>query len=322
MKKTPLGRLGLVGLGMVGQHFAHHLLRANRQLVVYDLNRSHMKTALRGRATAARNAREVAAKSQTIVLSLPSPGAVRSTMLGPKGILAGIRRGTVIIDASTIDPASCIAMHKAAADQGAHYLDTPLSGGEPGGGGTDGAEAGTISFMVGGDRAVYDRVKPVLHSLGKHSFYLGSAGAGSTVKLISNHIAGLNNLVMIEGFVLGAAAGFSPETLMRVFGGTDAKSFMMTDYFAPRYRRNDFEPGFSVDLMHKDHKLAADLAQRHKVPLLFNQLGLEVYQMMRAGGDGRKDIIEALHFLADLAGVNIRAMHPSARKGSKRKKRK
>lgn len=311
MEKPPLGRLGLIGLGMVGRHFARHLLRANGQLVVHDLDRGRVIEARRRGATAARSSREVAAKSQVIVLSLPSPGAVRSAMLGPKGVLAGVRRGTVIIDASTIDPLSCVAMHKEAAKKGAHYLDTPISGGEPGGGGTDGAEAGTISFMVGGDKVAYTRAKSVLHSIGKHSFYLGKAGSGSTVKLISNHIAGLNNLVMIEGFILGAAAGFSPETLMRVFAGTDAKSFMMTDYFAPRYRRNDFNPGFSVDLMHKDHKLAADLGQRHKVPLLFNQLALEFYQMMRAGGAGNKDIIEGLHFLADLAGVDIRSMHPS-----------
>lgn len=319
MAKPPLGRLGLVGLGMVGRHFARHLLRANGQLTVYDLDRARVNEAGRKGAAVARSAREVAAKSGTIVLSLPSPDAVHSAMLGPKGILAGVKRGTVIIDASTIDPVSCAAMHKEAAKKGAYYLDTPISGGEPGGGGTDGAEAGTISFMVGGDKAAYVRAKPILHSIGKHSFYLGKAGAGSTVKLISNHIAGLNNLVMIEGFVLGAAAGFSPETLMRVFAGTDAKSFMMTDYFAPRYRRNDFDPGFSIDLMHKDHKLAADLGQRHKVPLLFNQMALELYQLMRARGAGNKDIIEGLHVLADLARVDIRAMHPSSKGKAKRK---
>src|SRR5262249_40219372 len=92
-----------------------------------------------------------------------------------------------------------------------------------------------------------------------------------------------------------------------------AKSFMMTDYFAPRYRRNDFNPGFSIDLMHKDHTLAANLGRKYGVPLLLNQLALELYQMMRARKLGQKDIIEALHFLADSAGVNVREMHPAAR---------
>lgn len=316
MTRTPLG---LIGLGMVGRHFAHHLLRANGQLTVYDLSRARMKAALKEGAKPGRSAREVAARSRIVVLSLPSPDAVRSAMLGPKGVLAGAKRGTIVIDASTIDPVSCVAMHAESKKRGVPYLDTPISGGEPGGGGTDGAKAGNISFMVGGDKAAYERAKPILHSIGKRSFYLGPAGSGSTVKLISNHIAGLNNLVMMEGFVLGAAAGFSPETLMRVFDGTDAKSFMMTDYFAPRYRRNDFDPGFSVDLMHKDHRLAADLAQRHKVPLLFNQLALEVYQMMRARRSGQKDIIDALHFLGDMARVDVRAMHPARAKRKARR---
>ncbi len=319
MNTPPLGRVGLIGLGMVGLHFARHLSRKNGQLTVFDLNKARVKSAARFGATAARSARDLAARSRFVVLSLPSPDAVRAAMLGPNGVLAGVRRGTVIIDASTIDPESCRAMHKAAAARGADYLDTPISGGEPGGGGTDGAKAGNISFMVGGGRGAYARARPVLHAIGKRSFYLGASGAGSTVKLISNHIAGLNNLVMMEGFVLGAAAGFSPETLMAVFDGTDARSFMMTDYFAPRYRRGDFDPGFSVDLMHKDHKLAADLGQKHGVPLFFNQLALEVYQAMRARKRGRKDIIEALHFLADDAGVDIRRMHPQrTRKGGRR----
>jgi 3-hydroxyisobutyrate dehydrogenase-like beta-hydroxyacid dehydrogenase len=322
MNKPPLGRIGLIGLGMVGRHFARHILKKNGQVTVFDLDRVRMKIAARRGAATARSAKELAAKSDIIVLSLPSPDAVRAAMLGERGVLKGMRRGAVIIDASTIDPESCLAMSKAAASRGADYLDTPISGGEPGGGGTDGAKAGNISFMVGGRRAAYMRAKPVLHAIGKRSFYLGGPGSGSTVKLISNHIAGLNNLVMMEGFALGAAAGFSPETLMAVFDGTDAKSFMMTDYFAPRYRRNDFEPGFSVDLMHKDHKLAADLAQKHRVPLFFNQLALELYQMMRARKAGQKDIIEALHFMAEGADVDIKAMHPSRtakrRKGGRR----
>jgi 3-hydroxyisobutyrate dehydrogenase-like beta-hydroxyacid dehydrogenase len=319
MQNPPLGRIGLIGLGMVGRHFARHILRKNGQVTVFDLDKARVKAAVRGGAAAARSARELAAKSKIIVLSLPSPDAVRAAMLGERGILKGLQHGAVIIDASTIDPESCLAMSKAAAARGADYLDTPISGGEPGSGGTDGAKAGNISFMVGGRRTAYVRAKPILHAIGKRSFYLGGPGSGSTVKLISNHIAGLNNLVMMEGFVLGAAAGFSPETLMAVFDGTDAKSFMMTDYFAPRYRRNDFDPGFSVDLMHKDHRLAADLAQKHRVPLLFNQLGLELYQMMRARKLGQKDIIEALHFLADGAGVDIKAMHPT--RGAKRRRR-
>ena len=141
-----------------------------------------------------------------------------------------------------------------------------MSGGAPGGAGTDGARAATISFMVGGDADAFERAKPTLAILGKRWFYLGPSGTGSTVKLISNLMAGLHNLVASEAFVLGAAAGIEPETLLEVFDGTDAKSFWLTDYFAPRVRRRDFEPGFSVDLQYKDHRLASDLGRQLGVP--------------------------------------------------------
>jgi 3-hydroxyisobutyrate dehydrogenase-like beta-hydroxyacid dehydrogenase len=123
--------------------------------------------------------------------------------------------------------------------------------------------------------------------------------------LISNLMAGLHNLVAAEAFVLGAAAGFSPETLFEVFDGTDAKSYWLTDYFAPRIRRRDFEPGFTVDLQYKDHRLAAELAQQLQVPALLNGLAVQLYQMLRAQGLGGKDLVEAVNQLGRMAGVDI-----------------
>lgn len=311
MAKETLGRLGVIGLGMVGRHFAAHALRANGAVAVFDLDPARM-AAVQG-AGPAGSAAALAAGCDAVVLSLPSPDAVRAAMLADDGLLAGAAAGLLVIDTSTIDPESCIAIHDAAAARGVAYVEAPISGGEPGEGGTDGAKAGSVSFMVGGDADAYERARPILHAIGKRSFHLGPAGAGATAKLISNHIAGLNNLVMMEGFVLGAAAGFSPETLMTVFEGTDAKGFMMMDYFRPRYMRDEFEPGFSVDLMHKDHRLAGELGDRHGVPLPFNRLALETYQRMRSGGLGQRDVIDALHHMADLAGVDIAEMEAGDR---------
>jgi 3-hydroxyisobutyrate dehydrogenase-like beta-hydroxyacid dehydrogenase len=177
-----------------------------------------------------------------------------------------------------------------------------------GGAGTDGARAATISFMVGGDREAYQRAIPLMEILGRRHFYLGPSGTGSTVKLISNLIAGLHNLVASEAFVLGAAAGIAPDTLLEVFDGTDAKSFWLTDYFAPRIERRDFEPGFSVDLQYKDHRLASELGRRLGVPLLFNDLAVGVYQAMRAQGLGGKDLVESVNFLGRLSGADIYAV--------------
>ena len=282
--------IGQIGLGVVGHNFARHLLKANGQLAVYDLDSDKMRALEPDGAEPMTCPKELAARGEVVVMSLPNPAAVEGVLLGADGVLEGARSGTLIIDCSTIDPPTCERMYRAAREHGVSYLEAPISGGEPGGAGQDGVRAANISFMVGGDEAAFERAKPVLAVLGSHNFYLGPAGSGSIVKLISNLIGGINNLVVAEAFVLGSAAGFSPETLLEVFRHTDAKSYMMTEYIAPRIQRRDFEPGFTVDLMYKDHRLAAELAQRLKVPLLFNQLALGVYEIVRARRSGKQGL--------------------------------
>ncbi len=298
-------KLGLIGLGAIGQIYAGHLLKANGTLLVFDAVPEKMQPVVAQGATAAASAKDLAGQCDFIILSLPSPDAVDAALLGPEGVLAGANAGLTIIDTSTIDPDTCKRLYQAAQEKGVDYLETPVSGGEPGGAGTDGARAANISFMVGGDAAAFERAKPVMSILGKRFFHLGPAGSGSTVKLISNLMAGLHNLVATEAFVLGAAAGFSPETLLEVFDGTDARSFWLTEYFAPRIRRKDFEPGFSVDLQYKDHRLAADLGRKLKVPLLLNDIAVQTYQMLRAQGLGSKDLVETVNFWGKLANADI-----------------
>ena len=297
--------IGLVGLGVIGQLYAGHLVRARGALVAYDLDPAHLQAAVDLGATAATSAKAVAEASDVIVVALPNPPAVLAAMLGEEGVLAGARPGTLVIDASTIDPDTSRRVHAAARERGVDYLDAPVSGGAPGGAGTDGARAATISFMVGGDAAAFERAKPTLAILGKRWFYLGPSGTGSTVKLISNLMAGLHNLVASEAFVLGAAAGIEPETLLEVFDGTDAKSFWLTDYFAPRVRRRDFEPGSASTCSTRTIDSASDLGRALGVPLLFNDLAVGVYQAMRASGLGGQDLVESVRFLGGLAGTDI-----------------
>ncbi len=296
---------GLIGLGVIGQLYAEHLLRAKGALWVHDAIPERTAAASALGATAVGSARGVAEASEVIVVALPNPAAVEAAFAGDDGLLAGIRPGSLVLDASTVDPATSRTMYAAVRERHADYLDAPVSGGAPGGAGTDGARAATISFMVGGDREAYDRAIPTMAILGRRWFHLGPAGSGSTVKLISNLLAGVHNLVASEAFVLGAAAGFSPETLLEVFDGTDAKSYWLTDYFAPRVRRRDFDPGFSVDLQYKDHRLASELGRELGVPLFFNDLAVALYQAMRAQGLGSRDLVESVRFLGELSGADI-----------------
>jgi 3-hydroxyisobutyrate dehydrogenase-like beta-hydroxyacid dehydrogenase len=300
-----LGNVGLVGLGNVGQHYARHLLRVSDLLSVYDIDPSKASQIVSAGGVAASSSCELAAASDSIVLALPNPLAVEAEMFGEKGIFAAERKNCLVIDISTIDPDTSKRLYSEAKSRGYDYLEAPMSGGEPGGSGVSGAKAGTVTFMAGGDVSSFERAKPVLDVLGSHAIHLGPAGSGNTVKLISNMIAGLNMAVMAEGFVLGAAAGISHDILLEVFSRTDAKSYTMFEEFAPHLSANDYEDGFPIDLMHKDHRLAGELGQKFGVPLLFNQLALEVYQICRAQGYGRKSHAVVIEALAGLANVKL-----------------
>ena len=299
--------IGQLGLGVIGRLYAGHLIAKHGDVVVYDIMPERVAEVVAEGAVGVGSPRELGQQAATIVVSLPNPPAVRSAMVGPDGLFAGMSDGGLVIDASTVDPETSRAMHAAAAERGIGYLDTPVSGGEPMSAGMDGARKGNMTFIVGGDAADFERAIPTMALLGSRWFHCGPSGAGCTVKLISNLMAGLHNLVAAEAFVLGAAAGFSPEQLLRVFDGTDARSYHLTDYAAPRLARRDFEPGFSIDLQTKDHRLAADLGRSLDVPLPFNDLAIEVYEQMRAAGSGGKDIVEAFRFLGRLANADIYA---------------
>ena len=231
---------------------------------------------------------EMARVSEVVVLALPNPEAVRSAMEGEEGLLEGARAGTVIVDLSTIDPKTAIEMYEKARAAGVDYLDSPISGGQPGGAGTDGARAANVTFMVSGDRAAFEKAKPVMEALGEKFFFLGEAGTGTKVKLLSNFVSGMVNLISAEAFALGAAAGIDAKTLMDVFDETDADCYFMQNYVRPRIERGDFEPGFSIDLQYKDLRLMSEWAREEGVPVPINDLGVQLYQMARAAGlEGR-----------------------------------
>lgn len=263
--------VGLIGLGMLGEIFAGHLTARGGRVVAYDADpaRSHPAVERLGSAAA------VAAEAGVIVLSLPSPAAVDETMAG---ILETARPGTVVVDTSTVDPGTNRRWHEAARAKRVGYLDSPLSGGEPMEGGTDGARAASVTFMVGGDAGDLARAEPVMRRLGHHVFHLGDSGAGSEVKLISNMCSGAYVLVVAEAFAAGTALGIAPERLVEVFRHTDAKCFFMTDYLLPRLVEERFDDGFAVRLQLKDHRLFADLAERLGIATPVNDLARATYE--------------------------------------------
>jgi 3-hydroxyisobutyrate dehydrogenase-like beta-hydroxyacid dehydrogenase len=296
-------RVAQIGLGAIGSIYAEHLLKVGVELVVLDKSPDRTAAAAAKGARVARTVTEAAADVDLMLVALADPDTNRAVLLGSEGAIANLRKGAAILDVSTIDPETAVANEAAARARGLHYLEAPVSGGEPMSAGTDGARNANVTFMAGGTKDAFDAAMPLMKLLGKHYLHLGPAGTGAKVKLISNYISGLHNLVAAEAFALGRAAGISIDTLLNTFAHTDAGSYWLFNYFAPRIKSGDMEPGFSVDLQHKDLRLCEDLARLHKVPMPLNGLALQLYQMLRGSGRGDRDLVEAANLVAELSGL-------------------
>jgi len=199
--------VGLLGLGAIGEIYCEHLLGAFPELCAFDLDADKLS---RCGARAAGSARELGASCDLVVVSLPDPAAVRAALAGPDGLLEGASPGAVVLDTSTVSPATSRAMHALAAERGIGYLDAPVSGGEPFATGVDGARAASMTFMVGGDAAAFERARPAMEVLGSRFFHLGPSGSGSTVKLISNLCSGIHALVAGRPSLSGPRAASRP----------------------------------------------------------------------------------------------------------------
>ena len=298
-------RIGQIGLGALGLPFARRLHEAFGTLRVFDIAPRRVEAARRFGAKIARSPRDLAARSDVVLLSLPDPEAVRAVMEGGRGVLAGAKPGTVVIDTSTVDPWTSEAMAAAALERKIGYLDAPVTSGEPGFAGVEAAKSGTFTVLVGGRKGDFRAARPILEILAKRIEYLGPSGSGSVMKLISNHIAGISTWAVAEGLALAAACGVPALRAMDVLGGTVAASYVMSDDVRPRVESGDFEPGFSVDLYHKDLRLTGELGRGLNVPLMFNQLAMEMFQVMRSQGRGGKSQMDCVNFMAELARVDL-----------------
>lgn len=294
-------KIAQIGLGKIGMIMAQHLAGDNLALCVYDKapGRADLLPAAVKKASSIAGAVQ---GNEYVLVSLPDPAAARSAMMASDGILASAAPGTTILDLSTIDPETAREIYAKAASLGLHYVEAPISGGEPMSAGTDGATKRNITFMVGTDPVSFERAKPLMERLGRFPILVGPAGMGATIKLISNYISGLHNVVASEGFALGKAAGLDFDLMLKVFAHTDANSFWLFNYFGPRVKAGDFEPGFSIDLQYKDLRLADDLARALKVPMPLNAAAMQMYQMLRADGRGSKDVCEMANLVAEMAG--------------------
>ncbi len=296
-------RIGFIGLGNMGGPMALNLLKAGHTLVVNDLQRDRADAHLSGGARWAATPAEAAASSELVFTSLPGPKEVEAVALGENGILNRIDSTGVYADLSTNSPTAIRRIHAAFARKGVAMLDAPVSGG------IAGARAATLSVMVGGDEAVYRKIKPALDAIGDKVTYIGAIGCGSVAKLVHNMIVFGSVQLLAEAFTMGVKAGVPAETLVSaVENGAYGQGAMLRGVMRKMVLRDNFDRvAFALKLARKDLGLATELAREIDVPMpLANIVEQDLVEAV-ARGLGDKDSSVSFTLQEGRAGVKVRS---------------
>ena len=294
-------RAGFIGLGKMGRPMALNMLKAGFPLTVANRSQGVVADVASHGATAAKTSAEVAANADLIALCLPMPAHVEGVVLGPNGVIEGIRPGSIVIDFSTIGPSTCRHVAERLAEKGAHYLDAPVSGG------TTGAAAGTLTVMVGGDDASYATALPLLQSVGRKIVHAGPVGAGAVVKLMNQLLVAINLAGAAEAMVLGVKAGVDATLLYETIASATGNSFQLARNFPDLILKGNFDPMFSVNLLHKDVTLGVEVGREQRVRLLLSALVQQIFEEARDAGHGEEDIAAVIRPLEALSGTFVRA---------------
>jgi len=248
-------KIGFIGLGTMGGPMARNLIRKGHALVVSDMQPAAVAALVEAGATTAASPRDIAAQSEIVITMLPDAPDVERVALGADGIVAGLAKGALYIDMSTIDPATTRKVGAAVALRGATMIDSPV------GKTADAAVAGTLTLMVGGSADAVARARPVLDCMGTDFFHCGELGAGQTMKLINNLLATAVSEASIEALVTGTKSGLTLDTMLSVLRTTMAWNNALAIAMPKRPLAGDFSPGFMMKLAHKDCRLALQMVE-------------------------------------------------------------
>jgi len=279
---------------------ARNLLKAGHEVALWSHTPSKaQELAATGKGTACAKPSEVGARSECVFLCVGDTAMSEQVILGPDGVAEGAKAGSVIVDASTVAPSSSRRVGEELGKKGIHFLGAPCTGSRPG------AEGGTLTFMIGGDQAVFERVKPYFEPMGKQLYYCGGPGMGLNAKLTQNLV--LSNLLQAfnEGLVLSTRAGVDPELMLEILNNSAAKSGLIS-FKAPYVFRRDFSTNFSVRWMHKDIGLMMESANELDIPLPLTGITQQMFRAAIASGHADEDICATIKVLEELTGVEVR----------------
>jgi 2-hydroxy-3-oxopropionate reductase len=296
LKANPIG---FIGLGIMGKPMARNLAKAGFDVLVYNRSKDDIDILVSEgpQFTAASSPREVAEKSRVIITMLPDSQDVRDVVFG-SGLLEAITDEHLLIDMSTIAPATSVEVNAALRERGARALDAPVSGGDKG------AIAGTLSIMVGGEAEDFQRAMPIFEAMGKTIVHVGGPGAGQTVKACNQIVVAINYAAVSEALVLGAKAGVDPDKIVQVLAGGLAGSRVM-ELKGKSMIEHNFAPGFRIDLHRKDLNIAMATARENSVPIPVSAVVSQLFESLAANGKGDLDHSALLTVYESLANFNI-----------------
>ncbi|WP_454917839.1 3-hydroxyisobutyrate dehydrogenase [Xanthobacter sediminis] len=284
-----MATIAFIGLGNMGGPMAGNLVKAGHTVAGFDLSPATIEAAKARGVNVAENARAAVAAADVVVTMLPSGRHVVGATTGAEGLFAFARPGTLFIDSSTIDVASARAFHEAAAAAGHAGVDAPVSGG------VGGAEAATLTFMVGGTDGAFAQARPYLELMGKKIVHCGGAGAGQAAKICNNMILGISMIAVCEGFVLGEKLGLSHEALYEVASTSSGQCWSLTTYCpvpgpVPTSPANrGYQPGFAAALMLKDLRLSQDAASGTGAATALGAAATALFTAFAEAGNEGKD---------------------------------
>lgn len=292
--------VGFIGLGTMGRPMARNVLGGGYRLAVHDLDRKAVEELVAAGAREADSPRAVGAASEVVITMLPNGPDVEQVALGPDGLIHGLRPGGVLIDMSTIDPPTTRRVGAALAGRGIRMLDAPV------GKTADHAVAGTLTLMVGGDRALAEQCRPLLLTMGRDVFYCGDLGMGEAMKLTNNLLATSILTATAEALVLGTRAGLRLDLMLDVMRTTMAWNQQLAVALPKKAFADDFAPGFMVKLAQKDVRLAVELARHLGVETAVGRATLGALGEAAERGLAEADVGAVLRLREEAAGVRVR----------------
>lgn len=291
-------KIGIVGIGNMGFHFANRLLDHGYQLVIHDKDEEKLNDFKNHESAYLENSpKNVADQAEIVFVSLPTPQIVREVALGDQGLIHGNQIRTYV-DLSTTGQSKAIEIAMHFSDKRIEVLDAPVSGGVPG------AKSGTLAVMASGEKEVFEKIKPLLNIIGRNIFYVGpTIGQGQIVKVMNNLLSATAMAITSEAVVLGQKAEIDPEILISVFNASSGRNTATTDKFPKAVLNRSFDYGFSTGLMYKDVKLCIELAEELQLPMWLGTSVMQFWKYIMTQGGGNRDFTTIIQYLEKMAGM-------------------